>query len=168
MVVIVGVVAAVGVPVLHARSRSALLDANIQSLAALVQEEALAGYRWDYRADGSGGGEVYLSSHLETLLREAVGKTGYVNPFVGSHTSRTILNSPEIATDADTAPPAVFLTNSPSCQYDAFDAQPYDTARRYLAGTIVVHFDTVAANVDVFFVDATGNKSARVIRVPMA
>jgi type II secretory pathway pseudopilin PulG len=168
MVVIVGVVAAVGFPVLHARSRSAVLDANMRSLAALVQEEALAGYRWDYHPEGSGGEDVYLSSHLETLLREAVGKTRYTNPFVSSRTSRTILNSTEIATGSDTAPPAVFLTDSPGCRYDTFDDQPSDTCRRYLAGAIVVHFDTAASNVDVFFVDAAGNKSTRVIRVPMA
>jgi len=168
MVVIVGVVAAVGVPVLHARSRSAVLDSNMRSLAALVQEEALAGYRSDYNPEGSGGEEVFLSSHIETLLREAVGKTRYTNPFVSSRTSRTILNSTEIATSTDTAPPAVFLTNSPECRYDAFDAQPYDTSRRYLVGTIVVQFDAEASNVDVFFVDAAGNRSARVIHVPMA
>jgi len=145
-----------------------VLDANIQSLATLVQEEALAGYSWDYHPEGSDGEEVYMSSRLETLLREAVGKTCYVNPVVSSRTSRTILNSTEIATDPDTAPPAVFLTNSPDCRYDAFDAQPYDTARRYLAGAIIVQFDKEDRNVEVFFVDAGGNKSARVIHVPMA
>jgi type II secretory pathway pseudopilin PulG len=167
LVVIVGVVAAVGVPVLHARSRAAVLDANMRSLASLVQEEALAGYRWDYVPDGGGNEEVYLSNHLEALLREAIGKTCYVNPFVSKTTSRTILNSTEIATNPETAPPAVFLTNSEECGYETFDAQPFDTARRFLTGTIVVHFDAQAYNVDVFFVDAAGNKSPRVIRVPM-
>jgi type II secretory pathway pseudopilin PulG len=170
MVVVVGVVAAIGVPFLHGRSKSAVLDANLQSLAAIVQEEALEGYSWDYRPDSDGDDDTdtNLSSHLETLLGESVGKSRYVNPCVPGRTARTIVNSTSIATGPETLPPAVFLTNSAECRYAAFETQPYDTVRRYLTGSIIVQFDTEAGNVDVFFVDAGGNKSARVIHVPMA
>ena len=168
IIVVVCVVVAVGAPILHSRSRAAVLDANMRSLASMVQEEALAGYRWDYSSDGSDTADIYLSSHLVTLLREAVGRTVYVNPYASSRTSSTILNSAQITADADVVPPAVFLTNSPDCRYDAFNALPFETARRHLTGTIMVDFDAEGRNVDVFYVDAGGNKSPRVIRVPMA
>lgn len=168
MVVIVGVIAALGIPAIHTRSKSAVLDANMRSLASIVEEEGLQGYDTSYRATGAGSADAYLSSRLEVLFREAGGKARYVNPCASRTTARTILNSSTVCTDPSQAPPAVFITDAADCRYDVFDSLPYDAGRHLLSGAIVVHFNTPARTVDVFYVDAAGNKSPRVVHVPVA
>ena len=62
-------------------------------------------------------------------------------------------------------PPAVFITNAPECQYQAFsDLGLADCL--LLAGTIVVAFSSVTHTVDLFSIDANGQVSAVVVSIP--
>ena len=65
IVVIIAAVVAVGVPTIHSRAESAVLDANMRSLASLVQEELMQGYHTAYQASGVGRADTYLSSRLD-------------------------------------------------------------------------------------------------------
>jgi len=164
IVVIVCVLVAIMVPALHSRAKASVLDANLQSLAAVVNEQVMEGYSTEYRPSGEGDPEIYLSSKLEESLT-AAGKAGYVNPTVGSEKGRVILSSESAPTDPGSVPPAVFITDSPECQYLSFDALA-DTSRNLLAGALVVAFNAEARSVDVFFVDEDGQRAADVVTVP--
>ena len=164
VVVIVCAVAGVGIPVLHARAKASVLDANVHSLAEQVDELTIEGYSTEYRASGDGNRKVFLSLQLEESL-STQGKGGYVNPSVGSSRGRAILNSNALPTDPQTAPPAVFITDSAVCQYQVFAALPL-TSRRLLAGTIIVAFNPEAYTVDVFSVDGHGQVSAKAVSIP--
>ena len=164
IVVIVCVLIAIGVPALHSRAKASVLAANLQSLGAMVNEQVMEGYSPEYRPSGEGDPGRFLSTHLEESLRTA-GKAGYVNPVVGAGRGRVVLNGSSAPTDPQSVAPAVFITDSPECQYVSFDALP-DASRRLLAGTLVVAFNSGAKTVDVFFVDGEGRKSADVVNVP--
>ena len=82
VIVIVCVVIAIGVPTLHSRAKASVLNANLQSLGSLVNEQVMDGYSPDYRPSGEGDPDDYLSTHLEESLSVG-GKTGYVEPHRG-------------------------------------------------------------------------------------
>jgi type II secretory pathway pseudopilin PulG len=164
IVVIVCVLVAIGVPALHSRAKASVLAANLQSLGALVNEAVMEGYSAQYRPSGQGDPGNYLSTHLEESLSTA-GKAGYTNPIVGSKNGRVVLNSQAVPTDPESVAPAVFITDSPQCQYLSFDAMP-GASRRLLAGTLVIAFNPEARTVDVFFIDGQGRESAAVVSVP--
>ena len=164
IVVIVCVVVAIGVPSLHARAKTSVLDLNLRSLGVMVEEQVLEGYSPEYQPSGDGDPAGCLSARLEETLR-AVGGAGYVNPVAGADKGRVILNSRPLPTDPGSAPPAVLLTDSPLCQYQAVGALT-EANRRLLAGALIVAFNTQASSVDVFYIDEQGRPSAKVIRVP--
>jgi type II secretory pathway pseudopilin PulG len=164
IVVIVCVVIAIGIPTLHSRAKASVLEANLQSLGSLVNEQVMDGYSPDYRSSGEGDPDDYLSSHLEESLNVG-GKAGYANPIAGSQGDRVVLNSSAVPTSPESAIPAVLITDSPQCQYLSFNTLP-DATRRLLAGTLVVAFSPEARAVDVFFVDANGQKSDDVVSIP--
>ena len=165
IVVIVCVLVAIGVPTLHSRAKASVLDANLQGLGSLVNEQVIEGYSPEYRPSGEGDPEIYLSTHLEESL-STTDKAGYANPIVGSAGGRVVLNSSAVPADPQSVPPAVLITDSPQCQYLSFNAL-LDTSRRLLAGTLIIAFNPEARSVDVFFVDGDGRKSADVVSVPM-
>ncbi len=168
IVVIVSAVVALGVPTLRAKAHDSVLDMNMRSLASLVQQEMLAGYDSSYQPAGEGSSERYLSTHLETILRASGSKGGYSNAYADGERAYAILNSRSLPTDPLTALPAVYISDNAECRYEVFDSQPYEPSRRYLVGSLVIHFNTAAKTVDIFYVDGKGNTSAEVVRVPTA
>lgn len=161
IVVIVCVLAAIGIPSLHARAKTTVLQANLQTLAETVSEQVLEEYSTEYRPSGEGDPEDHLSTHLE----QSLGAAGYVNPVVGADGGRVILNSGSVPTDPASLPPAIFITDSPRCLSQSFDDLP-DASRRLLVGTLIVAFDAESCTVEVFYVDENGRASAEAIRVP--
>ena len=79
IVVIVCVVAAIGIPVLHAQAKVCVLSQNLQTLGEMVGEQVMEGYFSDYRPSGEGDPTVYLSTHLEESL-ERYGQGGLHKP----------------------------------------------------------------------------------------
>lgn len=162
IVAIIAAVAGIGVPTLHHTSVNAVLDGNVRNLAALVEEEMLQGFDSTYRQAGEGSPEKYLSNRLEYVLGQAQGAARYVNPQADGSAADVVLNSESIPPSGSPAPPAVFITGNPSWSYEAFDAQPLQTGRQLLVGSMVVQFNSALRSVDVFFVDQDGEKSADV------
>jgi hypothetical protein len=88
-----------------------------------------------------------------------------MNPVAGSKNGRAILNSSARPTDPRSVPPAVFITDAPECQYQSFNSLKLAN-RLLLAGTLIVAFNSEAATVDVFSIDANGQASADVASIP--
>ena len=157
VIVIVCTVVAIGVPALHSRAKSAVLDTNMHTLAAMITSQVLEGYSTDYNPPVNGFSDYYLNA----------GQTSFVNPCVGGSDGRAVVNSDTLPADPQAKAPAVFVTDCAEAQYAAFDSLPV-AARHLLAGSLVVGFDSGSKMLGVFFVDAKGNKSPNVVQVPMA
>lgn len=161
IIVIVCVVAAICVPVVHARAKLTVLSQNLQTLGSTVAQQLVEGYSLKYRASGDGDPERYLSTHLEESLN-AMGDAGYANPLVDSRDRRLVLNSSAVSTNPPSVAPAVLITDSPEYLYHAFDSLPQMDRLRF-AGSLLVVFDLDTKTVDVFFVGKDGERSADVI-----
>jgi type II secretory pathway pseudopilin PulG len=166
VIVIVCTVVAISVPALHSRAKSAVLDTNMHTLAAMITSQVLEGYSTDYNPPVNGFSDYYLNDHLTTSLATA-GQTSFVNPCVGGSDGRAVVNSDTLPADPQAKAPAVFVTDCAEAQYAAFDSLPA-AARHPLAGSLVVEFDSASNMLDVFFVDGGGNKSPNAVQVPMA
>jgi type II secretory pathway pseudopilin PulG len=165
IIVIICVVAAIGVPTLHARAKTSVLESNLQSLAELVTEKVAEGYSPQYRQSGDGNADRYLSTYLEESLSTAIDGR-YVNPTVGKTSGTTIVNTSLPAPGSPETRPAVLITDSADYQYLLFNTLAA-SEREALAGTLVVAFDQQGASVDVFYVDGKGCRSTSVVNVPM-
>jgi len=135
-------------------------------LASLVEEEMLQGWDTAYQQTGEGSPDGYLSNRLEYLLGLAQGAARFTNPQADGSRADVVLNSRAIPAGPSSAFPAVFITDNPASDYEVFDTQPYQTSRRFLAGSMVVQFNSTHQLVDVFYVDKDGKKSAEVTRFP--
>lgn len=163
---ILAVVVAIGAPTLHQTSAKAVLGGNVYTLASLVEEEMLHGWDNAYRQAGEGSPDIYLSNRLEHLLGLTRGAARYTNAQADGSRADVVLNSRAIPSALSSASPAVFITDNPASNYEVFDAQPYEISRRFLAGSMVVQFNTAYRSVEVFYVDEDGKKSADVTRFP--
>jgi type II secretory pathway pseudopilin PulG len=162
---IVGVVAAIGVPTLHARARVSVLETNLESLGSLVSEQVAEGYSPQYRESGKGDPEVYLSNHLEESLGSST-SGGYVNPTVSAGSGSAVLNTSSPLLNPLGQRMAVLITDNPELQYVLFNMQP-ESGRQALAGTLIVAFNDESHSIDVFYVDAKGKRSGSVVSVPL-
>ena len=143
IIAIFAVVVAVGIPTLHRTSAKAVLGGNVYNLASLVEEEMLHGWDSTYRPTGEGSPDRYLSNRLEYDLGLAQGASRYTNPQADDSPADVVLNSRAIPADRSSASPAVFITDNSATRYEVFDTQAYETSRRFLAGSLVVQFNTV-------------------------
>jgi hypothetical protein len=164
--VITVTIAAVGVPTLHARSERAILDANVRGLAETVQAEMLESPSYEF-VEGDADTGASLSVNLRALLGAAEGRQRYVNPYTPDRAKAyVIVNASTFPLEAVTAPPAVYITDSPGCRWEIFNEQSFEQVRRHLVGALIVQFNAAACTIDVFFVDSTGNRSSEVERLP--
>jgi prepilin-type N-terminal cleavage/methylation domain-containing protein len=167
VVAIVSTVVGIGVPTLHARARLAVLDSNERNLAALVEGEIVSGFNFGYQPSGSTSPDSSLSTHLESLLRDATGKARYVNPIAARATAYVVVNSHELPVGPSLTPPAVYITDNPDCRFEVFNSlsQQY---RLHLAGALLIFFNSGTNMVDIFYVDSGGLRSPRMVSLPAA
>ncbi len=165
VVVIVCVLAAIGVPTLHAKAKTTVLDANMRILAETVEEQVLLGYSTEYQPSGEGDPSLCLSARLEEILGSA-SEAGFVNPVVGADEGRAIVNSSSVPADPGSVPPAVLITNAALCRYDSFGSLA-EAGRLALAGALIVAFNPETRTLDVFYVDESGKESATAVSIPM-
>lgn len=167
VVAIVSTVVGIGVPTLHSRARLAVLDSNERNLAALVEGEMVDGYAFGYQPSGTTSPDSSLSTHLESLLRDATGKARYANPIAARATAFAVVNSREIPVGPSLTPPAIYITDNPDCRFEVFNSMSQEY-RRHLAGALLIYFNSGTNMVDVFYVDAGGLRSPRVVSLPAA
>ena len=164
IVVVVCTVVAIGLPVLHRGANAAVLDSNLQSLGALVNEKVIEGYSAAYKPSGEGDAQRYVSSVLEQDLA-ASGTFVYANPFVAKSKGTSIINAHDVPLAPGFVAPAVLLTDAADWQYSAPPALSAGE-RLMLAGTLVVAFDNGDQTIDVYFIDQRGQGSQAEVSVP--
>ena len=165
VVAVVSTVVAIGVPTLHSRARLSVLDSNERNLATLVEGEMVEGYALGYQPGGAASPDASLSTHLETLLRDATGKARYANPLVERAKAYAVVNAHDIPADSLSTPPAIYITDNPDYRFEVFNTLSKQYRSR-LAGALLVLFDAGMNKIDVFYVDAGGLRSPRVVSLP--
>ena len=161
VIAIVGVVAALAIPAFASQAKRSVLRQNAESLALQMKSYLALDLDPAYVADGdqatsAGAGQGALSTTLAGALRS--GTAGrFVNPYSGS---RVIVCASAPPASASHARPAVWITDD--AHYASAQFRSSATTRSQLAGTVLVVF--VArdgrSTIDVFFVDASGGRSA--------
>ena len=180
VVIIIGVLAAIAIPV-YVSQRDKAKDATLKETQhAMVVE--LTGCFADsslsrtYRASaGSATSSANrtaatqnVSNALESVLESSVEGSngdGMVNPY---SRKKVILNQTSASLSTTTASPAVLITNATGCRYASFQTQS-STIRSRLAGTTIVCWNTLSSinAVEIYWVGKTGVKSALVERLTL-
>ena len=172
VIVIVGILAAIALPV-YAAQRNKAKDASMKESRHVVAVETTTCFgdsalSRTYRASvGTPTSAAYrtaaaqnVSNALESVLENGVENSngdGLRNPVSGK---RTILNLTSASLTTATANPAVLITNATGCRYASFQTQS-STIRARLAGTTIVCWNTLTAvnAVQIYHVDKSGVKS---------
>ena len=180
IVVIIGILAAIAIPV-YASQRDGAKDASLKATQhAMVVELtgcfADSGLSRTYRASaGAPTSSAYrtaanqnVSNALESVLENGVQDSngdGIVNPVSGK---KAVYNRSSASLTASTANPAVLITSAAGCRYARFQTQS-STIRSRLAGTTIVCWNTLSSvnAVEVYWVDKSGVKSALVVRLSL-
>jgi len=181
VVIIIGILAAIAIPVYAAqrdKAKEAAMKTTARYVLVAAGDYAGSGLTIEpYHASDNGSASEaanatrYVSNALEVSIKRALGASRdgcYANPYSGRqavlNTSMSYLTS---AGYRQYAPPAVFITNEPSCRYAGFDNAANDSFRSLLRGTVVACWNNQNAvrAVEVYYVDGDGMKSPTVARV---
>ncbi len=172
VVVIIGILAAIAIPV-YAAQRGKAKDAALKATRHVVSVEAMtclgnSALSRTYRASAGSptsaayktAATLYVSSALESALENGVESSngdGLKNPCSGK---RTVLNLASASLSVANANPAVFITNASGCRYASFQTQSA-TVRTRLAGTTVVCWNTLSSvnAIQIYHVNQNGVKS---------
>jgi prepilin-type N-terminal cleavage/methylation domain-containing protein len=172
VIVIVGILAAIAIPV-YAAQRHKAKDASMTESRHVLAVETTTCFgdsalSRTYRASvGAPTSAAYrtaaaqnVSNALESVLENGLENSngdGIRNPISGK---RTILNLTSASLSTANARPAVFITNATGCRYASFQTQS-SSIRSNLAGSTIVCWNTLAAvnAVQIYHVDRNGVKS---------
>ena len=178
VIIIIGILAAIAIP-MYASQRDKAKEASLKASAHIVHVEiatCLTDQGLSTRYQSSAGAptnstyisraETNVSNALEAALENGVESSngdGIVNPYSGK---KAILNQTEAPSGGDVQP-AVWITQpSPSTyRYTSFptDGSP----KAALAGAVIACWNTGTSNIEVFFVDKNGRKSATCTYIKM-
>lgn len=143
---VAGLVAALALPALASQAKTSVLSQNQAALAQQVRAQIALS------SDGM------VSDALHKGLRSgALGR--FVDPISGS---AAIVRSASLPARGAEAPPAIWITDDPRYAYAVFS--PSDETRAQLAGSLLVVFvnEGSGTTIDVYYVDASGQRSASV------
>ena len=182
VIIIVGILAAIAIPmylVQRDKAKEAALETTAHYVLVATEDYAGSGlilspYHGfeNTAALEAAAAATYVSSALEVSIKNAfvANRDGiYTNPYSGKkavlNTSITYLTN---AGYAKYDPPAVFITNEPSCRYASFQAASNDYFRNLLRGTVIACWNNASAvnAVEIYYVDGAGVKSKTVSRIP--
>jgi prepilin-type N-terminal cleavage/methylation domain-containing protein len=172
VVIIIGILAAIAIPV-YAAQRDKAKEASLRATRHAVVVETTTCFgdsslSRTYKANaGTPTSAAYktaalgfVSSALESALENGVESSNaddMVNPY---SLKRTILNLTSASLSTANAKPAVLITNATGCRYASFQTQS-STIRMNLAGATIVCWNTLATvnAIQIYHVDKNGVKS---------
>jgi type IV pilus assembly protein PilA len=178
VVLVIGILAAIAIPV-YALQREKARQASLKQSTRLVVAEAVtcltvpslsATYNASPGAPGTAAYNTaaarYLSNALEAALEKGVESSnvdGIDNPYSGKS---AVINQASATLTAANANPAVLVTNAAGLRYASFQTQT-TAIRTSLRGTVIACWNTLASvnAIEVYSVDKSGTKSATAVLV---
>ena len=171
VIIIIGILAAIAIP-LYIGQRDKAKEASLKDSVHIVNIEVatcLTDARLSTTYQASGGtptnstyiarAKTNVSNALEAALENGVESSnghGVVNPY---SRKLAILNQTGLPTGVDVRP-AVWITQPSSSTYRYASFPTNSTTKADLAGSIVACWNTSTNNIEIFFVDRNGKKSA--------
>jgi type IV pilus assembly protein PilA len=171
VIIIIGILAAIAIPV-YAAQRDKAKEASLKGSAHIAHVEVatcLTDQRLSTTYLASGGApnnatyiaraKTNVSNALEAALENGVESSnghGIVNPYFGK---KSILNQAAIPSGGNVGP-AMWITQPSSTTYRYVSFPTNATTKAALAGTVVACWNSATLNIEIFFVDKNGKKSA--------
>jgi len=169
VIIIIGILAAIAIPVYASqrdKAKEAGLKLNARHITVAthghVADSLDALWTRSYAMTNgtfSSQAAMYVSCALEENIKKggATGTNaeGYRNPYSGK---KLVLNTTTFPSSTANTRPAVWITQSSTYRYGSFPTN--NTTKTNLAGTIVACWNTGMSNIEIFFVDRNGKKSA--------
>ncbi len=164
---IVAILASIAVPVFASQTAlagRAVLQANSRDVKIKLTSYILDGLDTSYRTSStsSTNAQGFVSTALENALSDAgtIGNPEAIdNPISGTS---TVINAPGTVADGCGTPPAVFITNGSRFEYSQIAP-----GRAWLAGTIMVVWNSPGGTIELFWMDENGTKSTSVDYIAM-
>lgn len=177
VIVIVGILAAVAVPIYAAqrvKAKSSSIQLSTRNLRIATHNYVASDLNTTWQASHaltngtlSSWASTYVSCALEenTKLGGATGKNaeGYRNPYSGS---TTVVNQAALPAGASVRP-AVYVTQPSSTTYRYASFPTNAATKTALAGSVVACWNTTTKNIEIFSVDGNGKKSTTCAYIPM-
>jgi prepilin-type N-terminal cleavage/methylation domain-containing protein len=178
VIIIVGILAAIAIPAYAAqrdKAKQALLKNSVRDVVTSVLTYSAADLdtTWEpTHALTDGTLSAYAQTRVSCALEENMklgGATGtnadgYRNPYSGS---TAVLNQEAAPSVWNEPRPAVWIARPLSTTYRYAVWPTNSTTRSRMAGTVVVCFNTLTRNIEVFSIDSTGTKSPTCSYIPM-
>jgi prepilin-type N-terminal cleavage/methylation domain-containing protein len=171
VIIIIGILAAIAIP-LYIGQRDKAKEASLKDSVHIVNIEVatcLTDARLSTTYQASGGtptnstyiarAKTNVSNALEAALENGVESSnghGVINPY---SRKKAILNQTGLPTGANVRP-AVWITQPSSSTYRYASFPTNSTTKANLAGSVVACWNTQTRNIEIFFVDRNGKKSA--------
>jgi prepilin-type N-terminal cleavage/methylation domain-containing protein len=173
VVIIIGILAAIAIPV-YAATRDDAKEASLKASARIVHVEIAtcltnASLRTNYQTSAGVPSVVatsnyvvwantYVTNALERILENGVENSnghGIVNPY---SRKKVVLNSNTLANSATTAPPAVWITSNQTYLYSAIPSAGTTNTRSYLKGTVLAVWTpaTNSTSIQIFYINGKG------------
>ena len=171
VIIIIGILAAIAIP-LYIGQRDKAKEASLKDSVHIVNIEVatcLTDARLSTTYQARGGtptnstyiarAKTNVSNALEAALENGVESSnghGVINPY---SRKKAILNQTGLPTGANVRP-AVWITQPSSSTYRYASFPTNSTTKANLAGSVVACWNTQTRNIEIFFVDRNGKKSA--------
>jgi len=177
VIIIVGILAAVAIP-LYVGQRDKAKEAGLKLSARHITIAAHSYVAHDLttswqatHALTNGTLSTWAATYVSCALEENIkrgGATGtnaegYRNPYSGK---KSILNQAALPTSTNVQP-AVWITQPSSTTYRYTSFPTNSTTKADLAGSVVACWNTTTSNIEIFFVDKNGKKSATCTYIKM-
>jgi prepilin-type N-terminal cleavage/methylation domain-containing protein len=170
VIIVVGMLAAIALP-LYLGQRDKAKEASTKGSAHIVHVDVatcLTDQKLSTTYQTSGGApnaanyiawtKTYVSSALEAALENGV-ENSNGDDITNQYSRKTAIVNQTAVPSGATAQPAVWITQSSSTyRYASFPTNA--TTKTGLAGTVVACWNTSTNNIEIFYVDKNGKKSA--------
>jgi len=178
VIIVVGILAAIAIPMYigqRDKAKEAGLKLTAHHITIAAHTHLTDGLTTSWQAThaltngtlSSPWAATYVSCALEENIKRggATGTNaeGYRNPYSGK---KSVLNQAALPTGANVQP-ALWITQPSSTTYRYVSFPTNSTTKAGLAGCVVACWNTATSNVEIFFVDKNGKKSATCTYIPM-
>ena len=177
VIIIVGILAAIAIPMYvgqRDKSKEAALKLNAHNVHISAHSHVANGLVTTWQTSHAltnGTLSSWAGTHVSCALEENIKRglasstnaEGYSNPYSGKE---TVLNQNGLPSGGSVQP-AVWITQPSSNTYRYASFPTGAATKAALAGSVVVCWNTATTNIEVFFVDKNGKKSASCTYLPM-
>jgi type IV pilus assembly protein PilA len=176
-IIIIGILAAIAIPIYVSqrdKSKESALKLNARHVAIAAHSYLAGGLNTSWQtthALTNGTLSTYASTYVSSALEENIklggaagtNAVGYKNPYSGK---TLVINQAALPTGANVQP-TIYISQPSSTTYRYASFPTNATTKADLAGSVVACWNTSTSNIEIFYVDKNGKKSATCYYITM-